>query len=89
MPPNKLTNIQSALERLNYTVIWKWELGVMPKKPDNVVIARWLPQRDLLGKLINNDSTTIKISQHLHIPIFGVAHPNVKLFWSHGGNLGW
>ncbi|XP_037024343.1 UDP-glycosyltransferase UGT5-like [Bradysia coprophila] len=64
MPASKLASIQSALKRLNYQVIWKWELDVMPRKPNNVLISRWLPQRDLL------------------------CHPNVRLFWSHGGNLG-
>jgi len=64
MPANKLASIQRALTRLNYSVIWKWELEVMPNKPSNVAIAQWLPQRDLL------------------------SHANVKLFWSHGGNLG-
>lgn len=50
MPISKLAGIQTALKRLNYKVIWKWELDVMPGKPDNVFISPWLPQRDLLCK---------------------------------------
>lgn len=30
-------------------VIWKWELEIPADKPDNVMLARWLPQSDILG----------------------------------------
>lgn len=44
--------------------MWKYENETLTNKPENVMIASWLPQRDIL------------------------AHPNVKLFITHGGLLG-
>ncbi|CAG9808016.1 unnamed protein product [Chironomus riparius] len=37
-----------VFESLDYDVIWKWESNVMENQPDNVLISKWLPQRDLL-----------------------------------------
>lgn len=53
-----------VFSRLNQKVLWKYENESLPDKPENVMITKWLPQRDVL------------------------AHPNVKLFISHGGLLG-
>lgn len=39
---------------LKQTVLWKWENENLPGKPDNVVIRRWLPQNDILGKTALN-----------------------------------
>lgn len=50
--------------KLKQKVLWKYENDTLPGKTDNVMISKWLPQRD------------------------AIAHPNVKLFITHGGLLG-
>ncbi|CAG9768855.1 unnamed protein product [Ceutorhynchus assimilis] len=51
----------NAFRKLKVKVLWKFEDEVLPGKPDNVFIKKWVPQQDIL------------------------AHPNVKLFITHGG----
>ncbi|CAO1335642.1 unnamed protein product [Diamesa hyperborea] len=34
---------------IKYDVLWKWEADILPNKPDNVKISKWLPQSDLLA----------------------------------------
>lgn len=53
-----------AFGNLKEKVLWKYENKTLPRKPDNVMISPWVPQRDIL------------------------AHPNIKLFITHGGLLG-
>ncbi|XP_015363936.1 PREDICTED: UDP-glucuronosyltransferase 2B15-like [Diuraphis noxia] len=53
----------NVFNKIPQRILWKWE-GELPGKPPNVMIRKWMPQRDIL------------------------AHPNVKLFISHGGLLG-
>ncbi|XP_015369149.1 PREDICTED: UDP-glucuronosyltransferase-like [Diuraphis noxia] len=53
----------NVFAKIPQRILWKWE-GELPGKPPNVMIRKWMPQRDIL------------------------AHPNVKLFMSHGGLLG-
>ncbi|RZF48858.1 hypothetical protein LSTR_LSTR003238 [Laodelphax striatellus] len=64
IPDDKRDALVKVFSRLPQRVLWKWENDTMPGKSDNVKIAKWMPQRDIL------------------------AHPNVKLFISHGGLLG-
>ncbi|XP_050501045.1 UDP-glycosyltransferase UGT5-like isoform X4 [Diabrotica virgifera virgifera] len=59
---DKRKAILDALGKLKQTVLWKFK-GNLTNIPKNVIIKKWLPQRDLL------------------------AHPNLKLFISHGGAL--
>ncbi len=32
-----------------YNFLWKWETEVMEDKPSNLMLAKWLPQQDILG----------------------------------------
>ncbi|XP_027848325.2 UDP-glycosyltransferase UGT5 isoform X3 [Aphis gossypii] len=61
--PEKRQMFLNVFNKIPQRVLWKWE-GELPGKPSNVMIRKWMPQRDIL------------------------AHPNVKLFISHGGLLG-
>lgn len=61
LSPAKLAAVLKTFGKLKQKVLWKWDAETLPGKPDNVKIAQWLPQDDIL------------------------AHPNVKLFVTHGG----
>ncbi|KAJ8970379.1 hypothetical protein NQ314_001291 [Rhamnusium bicolor] len=51
--PERIRNVLiEAFNELPYTILWKWESDDLPDKPKNVIIKKWLPQQDVLGKLI-------------------------------------
>ncbi|XP_038220993.1 UDP-glycosyltransferase UGT5-like [Zerene cesonia] len=43
----KLNIFLRVVSKLPYTILWKWDADV-ENVPDNVVLAKWFPQRDLL-----------------------------------------
>lgn len=50
IPENILDIFKSVFRHLPQTIIWKYESDDMINKPDNVVLCKWLPQRDILRK---------------------------------------
>lgn len=44
----KLNALLGAFNRLKQRVIWKWENETLPNQPKNVLISKWLPQKDIL-----------------------------------------
>ena len=40
-----------VFSKLKHKVLWKWEDEVLPGRPKNVQIGKWLPQQDILGIL--------------------------------------
>lgn len=75
-----------AFSKLPQRVLWKWENEVLPGKTDNVMIKKWMPQRDVLGK--NYIPYASSTPQTIHSINLYSAHPNIKLFIAHGGALG-
>ncbi|CAK1556338.1 unnamed protein product [Leptosia nina] len=61
LPPEKKNAFLNVFNRLNITVLWKFEDDINTKMIPNVVVRKWFPQRKIL------------------------AHPNIKLFFGHGG----
>lgn len=53
LPPQKISDILGGLARLQQNIIWKFE-AELENVPKNVKIMKWLPQSDILGKLINS-----------------------------------
>jgi glucuronosyltransferase len=50
LPESKRNAIVEAVRQLKQTVLWKWETDLLPNKPDNLHIRKWLPQREILCK---------------------------------------
>lgn len=48
LPTEKRDAILKAVGRLSQTVLWKWENDTLTKKPQNVHIRQWMPQREIL-----------------------------------------
>lgn len=77
--------------RLPLQVIWKWEnASTQEFVSTNVHVTAWLPQQDILCKLPmkKNKSVNFHLTVVLIMYDLNVGHPNVKAFWTHGGNLG-
>ncbi|KAL7041127.1 hypothetical protein ACKWTF_000661 [Chironomus riparius] len=49
IPEDKQKIILKVFSKLKQRVIMKWESDVLPGKPDNVMISKWLPQNDVLA----------------------------------------
>ncbi|XP_049873577.1 UDP-glycosyltransferase UGT5-like [Pectinophora gossypiella] len=64
LPLEKKNAFLNVFKQLKQTVLWKWEDENFENKPDNLVIRKWMPQKEIL------------------------AHPNIKVFLSHGGLIG-
>lgn len=50
MPEEKLDAILKVLSSIPRKVIWKWETDELPRKMDNVMTRKWLPQFDVMSK---------------------------------------
>lgn len=54
LPTEKLEAILNAIKSISpVKVIWKWEMDELPNKPVNLMVKKWLPQFDLLSKLLD------------------------------------
>jgi len=45
---NKRQMFLNVFNKIPQRILWKWE-GELPGKPSNVMIRKWMPQRDILG----------------------------------------
>lgn len=54
-----------AFSKIPQRVLWKWEDDTLQERPSNVMIYKWLPQRDILGILFLyiKNKTSINYSQ--------------------------
>lgn len=50
MPEDKRQAFVDAFAELPQRIVWKWDNESLPGQTDNIFIAKWLPQRDVLGK---------------------------------------
>lgn len=52
-PEEKRNAFLYAFSKIPQRVLWKWEGDVLPGKSDNIMISKWMPQRDILGKILS------------------------------------
>ncbi len=50
MPDIVKDKLLKAFADVGKKILWKWETESMEGKPDNVLLKKWLPQQDVLGK---------------------------------------
>lgn len=41
----------NVFNKIPQRILWKWE-GELTEKPSNVMIRKWMPQRDILGRYL-------------------------------------
>ncbi|XP_060530807.1 UDP-glycosyltransferase UGT5-like [Cylas formicarius] len=85
----------NVFSRLPQRVLWKWENDSMPEKPKNVMVQKWLPQRDVLChpnvKAFIGHGGLLGTTEAIHcgvpliiMPQFGDQHLNAKAVESQG-----
>jgi glucuronosyltransferase len=47
---DKRKALMSAFSELPQRVVWKFETNSPPETPPNVLVSKWLPQSDILGR---------------------------------------
>lgn len=52
IPKDKLDAILGAISELPQRFIWKLNNKTLPGNPKNVLLSKWLPQNDILGKVL-------------------------------------
>lgn len=57
----KREGLLRALGKFKQTILWKYENETLPNQPSNVIIRKWMPQREILCKLICLQVKALKI----------------------------
>lgn len=50
LPVEKKNAVLNVFRKLNQTVLWKWEDDKLENKPANLIVKKWLPQKEILCK---------------------------------------
>lgn len=53
LPQEKIQVLINVFSKLPYNILWKWDKEELPGKTDNIRIAKWFPQSDLLSKYLD------------------------------------
>ncbi|XP_065219049.1 UDP-glycosyltransferase UGT5-like isoform X50 [Planococcus citri] len=99
-PPEKREAFLYAFSKIPQRVLWKWEGDVLPGKSDNIMISKWMPQRDILahpnvklfmfhGGLLRTSEAVNEGVPVLGIPIFGDQRTNIKSLEANGAGAKW
>lgn len=90
IPDNIRQEMIRGFAKLPQLVLWKWEDDAIKEiVSKNVYATTWLPQQEILCKILRafRFFAPGNLFNHLLTQII-IGHPNVKLFWAHGGNSG-
>jgi len=52
LPAKMQTSLLEAFAELPQRILWKYDGEVMENQPNNVMIKKWFPQRDIMGARI-------------------------------------
>lgn len=55
----KREGILRALGKFRQRILWKYENETLPNQPENVIIRKWMPQREILCNF-NNFFSSLK-----------------------------
>ncbi|XP_069703750.1 UDP-glycosyltransferase UGT5-like isoform X2 [Periplaneta americana] len=78
MSPGKKIIFLSAFSLLSQRVLWKWETDDMPGLSDNVKLAKWLPQQDVLAHpnmklfITQGGLQSFHEATHYAVPMIGI-----------------
>jgi glucuronosyltransferase len=86
--PSKRDAFVRAFGKLKQKVLWKYENETLPKKPSNVMISSWIPQRDVLahpnvelfithGGLLGTTEALVEGVPVLGMPVYGDQKMNM------------
>jgi glucuronosyltransferase len=86
--PSKREAFVKAFGKLKQKVLWKYENETLPKKPENVMIRSWIPQRDVLahpnvelfithGGLLGTTEALVEGVPVLGMPVYGDQNMNM------------
>ncbi|KAJ8722031.1 hypothetical protein PYW08_004433 [Mythimna loreyi] len=89
LPIEKRNAFVNVFKGLNHTVLWKWEAETLNQKPDNVVVRKWLPQKEILshpnikvflshGGLIGTLEAVFHGVPIIGIPVYGDQYKNLQ-----------
>lgn len=81
-------SLQEAFAELPQRILWKYDGEIMENKPNNVMIKKWFPQRDIMahsklklfiyhGGLSGINEAIINQIPILGIPLFSDQHRNI------------
>ncbi|CAB3221864.1 unnamed protein product [Arctia plantaginis] len=88
LPGDKRNAILNVFRKLNQVVLWKWEEDNLENKPDNLIIRKWLPQKEILshpnikvfishGGLIGTQEAIFNGVPIIGIPIYADQYNNL------------
>ncbi|CAO1424196.1 unnamed protein product [Diamesa tonsa] len=94
-PVEKREMFINCFAKLKQKVLWKYENETLPGNPGNIMIGKWLPQRDILshpnvkvfithGGLLGTTEAVVEGIPVLGIPIYGDQRMNMKKAESKG-----
>ncbi|KAL3271591.1 hypothetical protein HHI36_022066 [Cryptolaemus montrouzieri] len=86
LPEQYIDIILQTFSKLPYNFVWKWEKDVLPGKPKNVFIQKWIPQTALLAhpnvKLFITQGGLQSLEETIthHVPIIGIPSHSDQTF---------
>lgn len=82
IPIEKTEGLLNVFSRIDKNVLWKCDTQDVNDPPKNVVVKRWFPQQDVIGKQLNSHNRAWRTLPSL------LAHENVIAFVSQGDQIG-